>query len=220
MRCRAFDQRLDDLLDRRESPNADSLLQAHASCCPRCSTLLHAHGQLLTTMNNVSLPVVVNKTTSAEHLPANPVGLTLAVLTLLGVAAWFCQPAANQVARVSGHLPNVPQARLSVEHHPSAASVRRVDTDRENSPTTIGSVAAIHHPLLGLQLLSQTDWTNTFASVTAAIGPAVEVPRLETRWMTAVAHEMAPVHKSMSSTLNFLRRTLSSSTEKTSSIDG
>jgi hypothetical protein len=42
MRCAEFETRLNDLLDSRLRPDADSLLCAHARKCPACGELLYA----------------------------------------------------------------------------------------------------------------------------------------------------------------------------------
>jgi hypothetical protein len=57
MQCREFEQRLNDLLDERRSPQADPRLSAHAARCDRCRQLLSGQATLLLGLSQMVTPV-------------------------------------------------------------------------------------------------------------------------------------------------------------------
>jgi len=48
MHCQQFEQRINDLLDDRESPSSDPAVRAHARHCSHCSELLRAYRNMIT----------------------------------------------------------------------------------------------------------------------------------------------------------------------------
>ncbi len=134
----------------------------------------------------------------------------LAALLLLGVVGWLFRHTQHEIAR----SPSLVQNTVTDESA-SALGGQARPTDPISWPSQT-SMLAMHQPLLGLQLLSQVDLSDTYSLVSKDI----DVPRLNTKWMTVLAHEMAPVQQSMASALNLLRRTLASFSPDETSIDG
>jgi hypothetical protein len=55
MRCDAFEDRLQQLLDERQCPEADDLLSEHAADCPHCRDVLDAQAGLFDTVRDWSV---------------------------------------------------------------------------------------------------------------------------------------------------------------------
>ncbi len=209
MQCEAFDRRLNDLLDRRASPASDPRVRKHVACCERCRTILRVQGKLDGVVQRLEMPVVEPEVVS-NRIPAAAVMPALAALLLLGVAGWLFRHTQHEIAR----SPSLVQSTVTDESA-SALGGQARPTDPISWPSQT-SMLAMHQPLLGLQLLSQADLSDTYSLVSKDI----DVPRLNTKWMTVLAHEMAPVQQSMASALNLLRRTLASFSPDETSIDG
>ena len=58
MQCREFEQRLNELLDERARPEADSRLSAHAARCPRCRQILAGQQMLLEGLSQLATPTL------------------------------------------------------------------------------------------------------------------------------------------------------------------
>lgn len=198
MRCDAFDQRIDDLLDRRAALDADEPIGAHAAVCPRCQATLRAHLQLLDVLGDVRLP--------ESPLPGRGrmqiVGwmAVTAVLLVAAGAVWFHGPSApNDPSGVT--LTIAPKALTLAESQPMPVSGATLERTVTKSDPYL-----VHQPLIGLRLLSVGDWTTTMNSIHMPFG--AEFSQVQTEWVDAVADGISPVQDSFTSTLNLIRRTL------------
>ena len=77
MNCEEFEQRLNDVLDRRGQPEADEQLGAHAVDCSECRTRLSGARVLLRGLARLSTPALprdFSRRVVAEVLPRPPAG--------------------------------------------------------------------------------------------------------------------------------------------------
>lgn len=195
MKCDAFRQRLDDLLDQRASPGEDAQLSLHANHCDTCRDRLAATESLLAVLEYGAAKEVSKVTRSRKPIRSAKSLVTLAATLLIGVLGWSrLWPTANQ---------------------PATESVAVVSTAVETvsaSPQVSSDAASfVYQPLIGLSLISRADWSR----IDAQMPFAAHMPAIESQWLRAVTDGMAPVQESMSHTLEVIRRSLSTGSRNT-----
>ena len=67
----------------------------------------------------------------------------------------------------------------------------------------------VHQPLLSIRLLSQADWSKAMDHQQVPFG--AQIPEMDTAWLKGVSDGLVPVQQSMSSTLDLIRRSITSS---------
>lgn len=116
-------------------------------------------------------------------------------------------PRASTVALSTNSLPAalLPAASLPEDQSTVASSeLEDVMTAGHVRPTSF-----VHQPLLSIRLLSQADWSKAMDHQQVPFG--AQIPEMDTAWLKVVSDGMVPVQQSMSSTLDLIRRSITSS---------
>ena len=199
MLCNAFDQRVDRLLDERESLESDEEIRTHVAICPRCHAALRAHVQLLDILHKVEFPEQLTPQTRRMHV----VGLIAAAATLLIAFTFFSSSALN----TQMVLPVI-----AVQAEPQAVPLPNSEVPEAEFAPPRADGYLVHQTLVGLRLLSMGNWSTTINSVSKPFG--AKIPQVDTEWVDVVADGMSPVQESVTSTLNLLRRTFAAGRPK------
>lgn len=86
----------------------------------------------------------------------------------------------------------------------ASSDMEDVDSGGHDRPTTF-----VHQPLISIRLLSQADWSKAIDHQPVLFGS--QIPEMDTAWIKVVSDGMLPVQQSMSSTLDLIRRSITSS---------
>ena len=197
MRCDAFHQRMDALLDERQDVEADDLLRQHAEVCPPCLESFQAHVELLRWTGG---PAIAPR--SSPQLAQGYRTLTAVAATVLCVWVWqVAQPrqAEPLPVVVTASTPAAPRAQLH-------AAPENLDP------------YLMHQPLVSLGLLSLGDWSDTMRGVTIPFGATL--PAVDTNWVDAVATGMTPIQSSLSTTWDAIRRSVTPGGERPTELRG
>ena len=126
-------------------------------------------------------------------------------------------PRASTVALSTNSLPaaSLPAASLPAASLPAASlpeDQSTVASSELEDVMTAGHVrptSFVHQPLLSIRLLSQADWSKAMDHQQVPFG--AQIPEMDTAWLKVVSDGMVPVQQSMSSTLDLIRRSITSS---------
>lgn len=208
MKCDAFQNLLDELLDRREIPEADMQIREHVADCKPCRLTLRGHAVLLKAVQQGARPAVRRSQSTSMAMP-----LAAAVLFAALLAWQRVQP------NMRIHEQHYQSPVAAVIQHSSTSELSRTNSSLPSSPSSTATSVSAMHPVVSLQLITRADWSETLSAVPVPFVPLLDVPTLETRWIETLTQHMAPVQDSMSSTFRVLRRTLSASA-KPSPVNG
>ncbi len=88
MQCREFDDRMNDVLDRRQVPERDALLLRHAGECLPCRQTLHGQAALLAGLELGEIPQPSNQFAAAVLAQASVIPVATIVDTRRGGKKW------------------------------------------------------------------------------------------------------------------------------------
>lgn len=189
MQCEQFEQRVNQLLDARQSLE-DEPLMSHAANCEECRASWIAYQQMMGL-----LPI-----SSVAPLPRHGVwtrrfaAVAAAVVLLIAFVNWPRAKREIEIQQISSTSPSNIKPSTDVVHTPGAPPY------------------LVHQPLVSLRLLSMGDWTQTMNQVELSFG--AELPDVQTEWMSAVATSMSPLQDSLTTTLNLIRRSVTPTSAK------
>lgn len=188
MRCKAFQGRLNDLLDRRQPPNKDRALIRHARRCQACSELLQMNVLVVRALQGEQ-PVVTRTSRAAFELPTLLLHVAVAA-SVLAILAWWLPT-----------LESVPSSRqLANRSNPPRSGASDSGHGDQSLPGT-----SVYQPLIGLSLLSRTDWSLAADETNMSFAPPLA--EFESAWKV-VEDGMTPVRRSVNGTFDLIRRSL------------
>ena len=157
----------------------------------------------------VMLPGMLDQTEVPDALAVNDVSHTSSVEQLPPTK----QPEPQQVETQA--VPRASTVALSTNSLPAASlpeDQSTVASSELEDVMTAGHVrptSFVHQPLLSIRLLSQADWSKAMDHQQVPFG--AQIPEMDTAWLKVVSDGMVPVQQSMSSTLDLIRRSITSS---------
>ena len=218
MQCETFHDRLDALLDRRESPDGDLELVRHADSCSHCGEHLAMTIHVLEALTQGNHPGGQGPSPSSQRhastvsdqstLPFVRWAIAVAATLLIAAGMW------SQWSSGGTQIASAPTESASADVEVIAAVPSATTLISNAEPMIPDDEAAgatfVHQPLLSLGLLSRADWATVRASSERqlAISFTDQFPELDAKWMELVSDGITPVKQSMDSTLDLLRRSL------------
>ena len=185
MRCEAFHERVNELLDRRADLMSDAELSRHAAQCADCAAMRNLSAQWVAAMD-VRRPA---------DLDAEEVGYRTR-WTMFAAAATVIFALVSQSQFFSKHTSEADDTAFS-----SDVAYEELLSEQESE-----SLAFVHQPIIGLGLLASTDWDSSIA-LDIPFGEEQSV-LIEQRWK-AVADGVQPVRESVNSTFWRVTRSVS-----------
>ena len=190
--CQEFEDRLNDVLDLRQSPQQDHRLTRHARVCSGCKRRLATQQSIISAVEPRA--AAQNTYTNAKHAAGHWFLVSAAIAAAITITITLFAPTRNdadqQIASASVSGNNDSGADVTENVMENEGTSRTLDGDTVSSPVD----AAIE------------TWSEFIVSSTS-----------NTEWLEPVASPIRPLANSVSSTFNVLRQTLPQSRRDTKS---
>lgn len=221
MRCREFEDRMNDLLDQRLPPERDALLLRHAGECRSCHELLAGQATLLAGVELLETPplstnfaaaVLVQSREIPEALETNTprsgkkkwLGMLVGLVSLAAVvlvAVWIGMSRQEDPARPAAAKPASPAAA------PKTIEVAKdLAPPKQSAPTSVAN--AVAPPIAAKE--EYQEYRDAINSLTAQLPSAVE--KIDEVQQSTPA--IRPLRASFSMAIGTLQRTIPSRTTK------
>jgi len=221
MRCREFEDRMNDVLDQRLSPERDTLLLRHAGECRSCRQLLAGQTALLAGIELMETPPLSANFAAAVlvHSRENPVALEMATRRSgkkkwLGIMAGLVSLAAVVLLAVwigisRQHDPVRP---IAVKPVPPNAAPKTIEVAKNQVPrkqtAPVAIAKAVAPPVAAKE--EYQEYRDAINSLTAQLPSAVETIDEVQQSTPAIR----PLRASFSMAIGTLQRTIPSRTSK------
>jgi len=224
MRCREFEDRMNDLLDQRLPPERDSLLLRHAGECHSCHQLLAGQATLLAGVELLEIPPVSTNFAAAVLAQSREIPVALAMnmprsgkKKWLGVLAGLVSLAAVVLVAVwIGMSRQEDPARPTAVKPASPAAPKTIELAKDSTPPTLSapSIArAVAPPRVAPPVAAKEEYQeyrDAINSFTAQLPSAVE--KIDEVQQSTPA--IRPLRASFSMAIGTLQRTIPSRTTK------
>lgn len=230
MDCHDFEERMNEVLDRRCRPERDVLLRDHADRCADCMRVLLVQSRLFQSILATEVESVRHRSESKRAAQSGRLVRYVAVVAATMMAAWIgagfrpvVEPASHSVAvkqpsvepitgqrvELSDAVPSRTVPHLAAPQRATDASLRSSRLPKTGSPSYSGpqrpASSALAVGLPGQVALSLAHWDQR--SLGRVLERETGFEWSDPRWLMPVQDGFEPLAKSATSTMNVLRLT-------------
>lgn len=206
MRCREFEDRMNDVLDQRLAPERDEVLLRHAGECTSCRRILDGQAVLFAGLNRLDTPFPANGF-AADVLVRAQRG---ANKKWLGIAAGLVSIAAVLLVAVLIGLLRQDPARPTVVQKETAPAPQNIEVARNSLPSTVARPPTLANVAKSPSMEPQkpghdyAEYREAINSLTARLPSAVE--RIDEVQQSTPA--IRPLRASFSMAIGTLQKTI------------